>query len=201
MLNIIHLQHHLLRGPEQEYFNSRAFGGIHLRAFDALSYQSSVVTKKLDYRQEYAPKYFYNRGTAPFDGMTVGDQWFNDETGVLYHAIKDDQTPWCKWVDLSGKDIFAYSTTEVTSGSYNALSTDHYIGVSYDGPATVILPFPVINGSEYIVKDESGRAGDPGRSITIQGSSGKMIDNQSSAVINIDNGALQMIYREGWRIV
>jgi Collagen triple helix repeat (20 copies) len=95
-----------------------------------------------------------------------------------------------------------YSTSGVTGATYYASENDYYIGVSYAGPATVVLPYNNIDGKTYVVKDESGHAGDGvHRQITIQGSCGAMIDNQSSAILNINNGAVQMIYRNGWRII
>lgn len=95
-----------------------------------------------------------------------------------------------------------HNTSGVTGATYYAIENDYYIGVSYAGPATVVLPFATANGKELIVKDESGHAGDGvHRQITIQGSSGQLIDNHGSAIININNGALQMIYRNGWRII
>lgn len=101
-------------------------------------------------------------------------------------------------VTLSG----IYNTSVVTGATYYASENDYYIGVSYAGPVTVVLPYNNIDGKTYVVKDESGHAGDGvHRQITIQGSSGAMIDNQSSAILNLNNGAVQMIYRNGWRII
>jgi hypothetical protein len=95
-----------------------------------------------------------------------------------------------------------HNTLGVTGATYYAVENDYYIGVSYAGPSTVVLPFATANGKELVVKDESGHAGDGvHRQITVQGSSGQMIDNHNSAIININNGALQMIYRNGWRII
>ena len=55
--------------------------------------------------------------------------------------------------------------------------------------------------SQIVVKDESGKAGEPYKAITVQGSSSDLIDNQSSAIININNASLTFIYRNGWRII
>jgi len=79
---------------------------------------------------------------------------------------------------------------------------DYYIGVNYNGPSTITLPSNPIKGRQIVVKDESGRAGDGiHRAITIVGSGTDKIDNQSHATLNIDNGALNFIYRQGWRII
>lgn len=145
--------------------------------------------------------HFYEQDSAP-TGMVAGDMWFDTDAGVLYHAVTDDSG--IIWVDFIGSGTLnaIYSTTGATGATYYAAANDYYIGVSYAGPATVILPYNIINGKELVVKDESGHAGDGvNRWITIQGSSGQSIDNQSSAIINMNNGALQMIYRNGWRII
>ena len=144
---------------------------------------------------------FYEQDNAP-TGMTAGDMWFDTDAGVLYHAVTDDSG--IIWVDFIGTGTLnaIYNTSGVTGATYYAAATDYYIGVSYAGPSTVVLPYNIINGKELVVKDESGHAGDGvHRQITIQGSSGQMIDNQSSAIINMNNGALQMIFRNGWRII
>jgi hypothetical protein len=80
---------------------------------------------------------------------------------------------------------------------------DYYIGVSYAGPVTVTLPVAPETGREIVVKDESGNAGNGvARQITIVGAtSAHKIDNQSSAIINLDNAALHFLYRNGWRII
>ena len=53
-----------------------------------------------------------------------------------------------------------------------------------------------------VIKDESGNAGDPYKYIVITGATlSDKIDNRPSAILNIDNGALDFIYRNGWRII
>lgn len=98
--------------------------------------------------------------------------------------------------------IDVVNTKLITGATYNAEVTDYYIGVSYSGTAGIVLPSLPVNGQMLIVKDESGRAGDPYKYIVIRGASmGDKIDNKDSAIININNGALDFIYRNGWRIV
>ena len=102
-------------------------------------------------------------------------------------------------VNITGDLGAVYYDTQAT---YYASQEDHYIGVSYSGPATVVLPPNIPNGKKMIVKDESGHAGDGvHRQITIRGSTGDMIDNHTTAILNLNNGALQFIYRNGWRII
>lgn len=92
------------------------------------------------------------------------------------------------------------NTTTVQTNSYVAASTDAYIGVNYAGAVTITLPSNPSTGQVVIVKDESGQAGYANRAITINPASG-LIDNQSSAILNLNNGALQFVYRAGWRII
>ena len=84
--------------------------------------------------------------------------------------------------------------TSVTSNNYTANVNDYYIGINSSSPSTVNLP-SANNGKLLIVKDESGHASiNP---ITIQGN----IDNDTSAILQIDNAALTLIYSNGWRII
>lgn len=145
--------------------------------------------------------HFYEQDNAP-TGMSAGDMWFDTDAGLLYHAVTDDSG--IIWVDFIGNGALnaVYNTTGITGATYYASPNDYYIGVSYAGPVNVILPGNIVNGKELVVKDESGHAGDGvHRQITIQGSTGHYIDNQSSAILNLNNGAIQMIYRNGWRII
>lgn len=90
----------------------------------------------------------------------------------------------------------------VTASTYAAVDGDYYLGVNYAGLVTVTLPVAPANGRMIIVKDESGQAGAQNRTITILPAAGSgLIDGAASAVLNINNGALQFVYRNGWRIV
>jgi hypothetical protein len=97
--------------------------------------------------------------------------------------------------EVNPHDI-VYETTLVTSNVYTVTDQDYYIGVNYAGPSTIILPLFPSSGRTIIVKDESGNA--ETNNITLSGT----IDNDSGgAVIAINNGALQLIYRDCWRII
>lgn len=99
-------------------------------------------------------------------------------------------------------DILIQNTHSVTGPTYSAQLYDYYIGVSYSGTAGIVLPSAPITGQVVIVKDESGHAGEPYKYIVITGASASdKIDGQASAIININNGALDFIYRSGWRII
>lgn len=87
-------------------------------------------------------------------------------------------------------------TTLVTSNYYAAGRKDYYIGVNYAGPVTIVLPTNVKQGRYIIIKDESGRCSK--YPIIVQGN----VDNDPGGfILRINNGGIQMIYRNGWRIV
>ena len=88
------------------------------------------------------------------------------------------------------------ATTAVTTGSYTISTQDYYIGVNTSTSVTISMPVSTTSGRTIIIKDESGRCSI--NNITIAGT----IDNDTSgAILAIDNGALHLIYRQGWRII
>lgn len=147
-------------------------------------------------RFTYAPE--------PPDGAINGDRWFNSTTGRYFVYIDDGDSS--QWVEISVVPSTnlspVYATTTVTSSSYQVTSLDYYIGVNYAGIVTITLPSFPSTGKTITVKDESGNAGYANRYIVIVPSdTNDLIDNEESAILNINNGALQFIYRDGWRII
>jgi hypothetical protein len=150
---------------------------------------------------------FYYQSLAPISG-TMGTRWMDSDNGIEYVYIIDESgsTQWVQPTNTGGfstTSISILSTTSVTGATYTILPTDYYIGVSYAGPVTITLPTNPETGREIVVKDESGNAGNGvNRQITIVGATAShKIDNQSSAIINLDNAGLHFIYRSGWRII
>jgi len=88
-------------------------------------------------------------------------------------------------------------TTVVTNSTYAVKRKDYYVGINYAGAVTITMPtFDVVQGRIIIIKDESGHAST--NPITVQGT----IDNDAGGfVLQMDNGGVQMIYRNGWRII
>lgn len=100
-----------------------------------------------------------------------------------------------EFAEVNPHDI-VYTTTLVTTPTYTVADEDYYIGVNYAGPVTITLPATPSSGRKIIIKDESGNAST--NPITVTGT----VDNDSGGfIIQLDNGAIQMIYRSGWRIV
>jgi hypothetical protein len=143
---------------------------------------------------------------TPVYTPTVGDRWMDSDTGVEYVWINDGtSTQWIQPTNTAQASTSAISvlqTVSITGATYAATALDYYIGVSFAGQSVITLPAAPETGREMVVKDESGHAGDNiNRWITICGASPTKIDNQDTAVLNISNGALQFIYRNGWRII
>lgn len=97
--------------------------------------------------------------------------------------------------DVNTNEVL-YNTTLVTSATYTIQSGDYYIGVNYAGPVTITLPTVATSGRNLIIKDESGNC--ENNAITILGT----IDNDAGgAVLQLNNGAIDLIFRDGWRII
>ena len=89
-----------------------------------------------------------------------------------------------------------HQTTLVTTPTYTVGRNDYYVGINYAGIVTITLPTAVKNGRYVIIKDESGRCSK--FPIIVQGN----VDNDPGGfILKINNGGIQMIYRNGWRIV
>jgi len=141
---------------------------------------------------------------VPPEGAINGDRWFNSLTGRYFVYIDDGDSS--QWVEISVVPSInlspVYHTQAVTTSSYQASTLDYYIGVNYAGIVTITLPTTPVTGETITVKDESGQAGYANRYIEIvPGNTNDFIDNEESAILNISNGALQFIYRDGWRII
>lgn len=87
-------------------------------------------------------------------------------------------------------------TKLVNTPTYDITTKDFYVGVNYTGSVSISLPTIVKNGTMYIIKDESGNCSN--NPITVSGN----VDNDPGGfILQQDNGGIQMIYRNGWRII
>jgi len=89
-----------------------------------------------------------------------------------------------------------HNTTLVTSNSYIVLDSDYYIGVNSASYTTITLPAAPASGRMLIIKDESGFA-----QLNPIKLSGNVDNDPDGAEIRINNGGVQLLYRNGWRIV
>jgi len=89
-----------------------------------------------------------------------------------------------------------HETKLVNTSTYGVSTKDYYVGVNYAGPVTITLPTIINDGKMYIIKDESGHCST--NPITVQGT----VDNDTGGfILAQDNGGVQLIYRNGWRII
>lgn len=100
-----------------------------------------------------------------------------------------------EFAEVNPHDI-VYSTLLIDTPTYLVDGDEYYMGVNYAGPVTITLPITPSSGRMLIIKDESGNA--ETNPITVQGN----VDNDAGGfIIQINNGGVQLIYRNGWRIV
>jgi len=131
----------------------------------------------------------------PFDPTAKQFKTVNDKIKFLEQWISKIQNtgPGSGAGDIINLDM---PTKLVTSSAYTVGRRDYYVGVNYAGAVTLTLPSVAKNGRYIIIKDESGRCSV--YPITVQGT----VDNDPAGfILAVNNGAIQMIYRNGWRIV
>ena len=81
--------------------------------------------------------------------------------------------------------------TQVTTSTFTASSTDYFLCVDVSSTTTITLPIGIL-GTVYIVKDCSGSA--PLNPITVQGTSGQLIDGSLTATINSSYGSVTFVF-------
>lgn len=86
---------------------------------------------------------------------------------------------------------------KLITNNYTVTRRDYYIGVNSSSTITIILPDSIgFPGRMVIIKDESGNC--ESNPILVSGT----VDNDPGGfILAQNNGGIQMIYREGWRIV
>ena len=132
-------------------------------------------------------------------GGEVNLRWLDDvarETIAPGRYLTYDPTTKKFVFDEINTQEVAYNTTLVTEPTYTIQSGDYYVGVNYAGPVTITLPVTATSGRTIIIKDEDGDA--ETYPITVSGN----VDNDPGGfILQINNGAIQLIYRNGWRII
>jgi hypothetical protein len=159
--------------------------------------------KEIQNKLNYLEKWIYKISA---EGPGSGSYWLNDLGDTDHESVKNasnnqvltfDSTIG-KWVasNIAPSEI-VNNTTEVTSNTYIVNDGDYYIGVNFPAPVTITIPNTLNQGRIVIVKDESGNCYN--NPITLSGN----IDNDANgAIIQINNGAVQLLFRNGfWRII
>lgn len=121
---------------------------------------------------------------------------------VARNTITDGR--FLKYSAADGKFVFTeisetevvYPTDAITTETYSINSGDYYLGVNRAGPVAITLPTSPSSGRIIIIKDESENAST--NPITVLGN----VDNDAGGfTLQINNGSITLIYRDGWRIV
>jgi hypothetical protein len=100
------------------------------------------------------------------------------------------------YFDYITSNTIVNNTTVVTSNTYSLVSTDYYVGVNSPEATTIFLQTTAQEGKIIVIKDESGNCST--NPISVVGN----VDNDIGGfILKIDNGAVQMVYRNGWRII
>lgn len=159
--------------------------------------------KEIQNKLNYLEKWIYKISA---EGPGSGSYWLNDLGDTDYESVKNasnnqvltfDSTIG-KWVasNIAPSEI-VNNTTEVTSNTYIVSDSDYYIGVNFPAPVTITIPDSLNQGRIVIVKDESGNCYN--NPITL---AGKIDNDANGAIIQINNGAVQLLFRNGfWRII
>lgn len=148
---------------------------------------------------------FIQQTSIPTPSATFGWNWLNMDDGNLYTAIYRSDGPDTVWSQLASSvntdnTVSIHTAVGVTGSSYSVLSTDYYIGVSFNGAVNITLPLTPQTGRELVIKDESGNAATNNITI-ITGKVADKIDNLGTGGITTDSGSLRILYRNGWRKV
>ena len=162
---------------------------------DLVTPQMDDIRKKLKFMEQAIGRI---AAAGPGSGE-VNLRWLDD---VYRPSISDgrylrynDTLKKFEFAEVNPHDI-VYTTFLITTPTYTVSAEDYYMGVNYAGPVTITLPATPSSGRMLIIKDESGNAST--NPITVLGT----VDNDTGGfIIQLDNGAIQMIYRNGWRIV
>lgn len=163
---------------------------------DQSTREFDLINKKIKFLEQWIGK-INNAGPG---GGEVNLRWLDDIDRPTIYDMRflryNDSKKKFEFAEVNPHDI-VYNTHLVTTPTYLVESDDYYVGVNYAGPTTITLPTTLVSsGRMIIIKDESGNA--ETNPITVVGN----VDNDAGGfIIQINNGAIQLLYRNGWRIV
>ena len=163
---------------------------------DQSTREFDLINKKIKFLEQWIGK-INNAGPG---GGEVNLRWLDDIDRPTIYDMRflryNDSKKKFEFAEVNPHDI-VYNTHLVTTPTYLVDSDDYYVGVNYAGPTTITLPTTLVSsGRMIIIKDESGNA--ETNPITVVGN----VDNDAGGfIIQINNGAIQLLYRNGWRIV
>jgi hypothetical protein len=160
-----------------------------------VSPEMKAITDKLQYMENWISKI----SAAGPGGGEVNLRWLDDiDRPTIYdgrYLRYNDTSRKFEFAEVNPHDI-VFTTHLVTTPTYSIDNDDYYVGVNYAGPVTITLPVTPSSGRMIIIKDESGHA-----SINPIAVIGTVDNDTGGFILQLDNGGIQMIYRNGWRIV
>jgi len=139
--------------------------------------------------------------TLSWGGGGTGAVRINDQDDFDRYSYAEGR--YLRWIngmfrldEINPHDV-AYNTTVISSNNYTLDANDYYLGVVYTGGNTTInLPTSDNSGRVIVIKDETGNCSN--NNIIVTGT----IDNDPGGfILAIDNGAIQLLFRNGWRII
>jgi hypothetical protein len=163
---------------------------------DQSTREFDLINKKIKFLEQWIGKI---NNAGPGSGE-VNLRWLDDIDRPTIYDMRflryNDFKKKFEFAEVNPHDI-VYTTHLVTTATYTVDSDDYYVGVNYAGPVTITLPTTLLSsGRSIVIKDESGAA--ETNPITVVGT----VDNDAGGfIIQINNGATQLIYRDGWRII
>lgn len=154
--------------------------------------QSDLIDLKN--RVDYRPQQSFIAGSGEVRILRMDDI---DTSAISNGAmiIWDEQIKKFRFVQIPESFVTADNVVRPTiliTGNYIVQLNDYYIGVNSPNPVTITLPTTILDGKQYVIKDESGDLSSS--PITIVG----LIDNNQDVIFQINNGSLTLIYRNGW---
>jgi hypothetical protein len=86
---------------------------------------------------------------------------------------------------------------KLVTSNYTLTRKDYYVGINSQTTVNITIPDAIgYPGRVIVIKDESGNCSS--NPIIVSGT----VDNDPGGfILQMDNGGIQMIYREGWRII
>lgn len=148
---------------------------------------AKIPRDKYEAETDALPKTLRNELDLMKKTLTDLHRFARNASGVSYGGGAGDVT------ELDHRAIVVYD-------DYTATRKDYYIGVNCPTTCVITLPSTGIkNGRLLVVKDESGNCAT--NHITVTAGDGGTIDNDTTAIMGINNMTLQFIYRDGWRII
>lgn len=157
--------------------------------------QSELIDLKN--RVDYRPQQTFIAGSGEVRILRMDDiDTSNISNGAM--IIWDAQIKKFRFTQIPESFVTADNVvrpTRLITGNYVVQLNDYYIGVNSTTPVTITLPTNILDGKQYVIKDESGDLSSS--PITIIG----LIDNNQDVIFQINNGSLTLIYRNGWRAI